>query len=449
LVNKTTVSAATANREKPQPGKWWWVPSTVVILSLLVLLIVPATIDRRATALRDSVTAGEQARTALNDFEASLATELLLRAGPPTQAGALHVSEDTLEADLTVLRSTLRHIDGDGVARYDSLSSLLGAWRASLRDGGRGSVQDGLRLIGAADTLDAYLTQFVETRRAKLVAVSRYFVAIPATLAPIAVLAMLLSMWMARRGQLFARIAEGERAEVVRAAESRAALLRGVTHDVKNPLGAANGYAQLLEEGMVGPMVEAQAVMVRRIRHLLGTSIQTVTDLLELARADGTLHLEYAQTDLAQTMNEVVDDHSGLALEHGVSLAAVSSTAPAPVMTDPVRVRQILGNLITNAIKYTPHGGSVRARIVRAKLDGHADRVGVAVEDTGPGIPRELEPRLFEEFFRVSTDASGSGNGLGLAISRRIGRLLGGDVTYQRTDGPGSVFTVWLPDDRR
>jgi signal transduction histidine kinase len=216
-----------------------------------------------------------------------------------------------------------------------------------------------------------------------------------------------------------------------------------VTHDVKNPLGAANGYAQLLEEGIVGPLDDAQVKMVGRIRHLLGVSIQTVTDLLELARADGTLHLEYAMTDVAATTNEVIDDHRGMAQERQVTIEV--NAEPVTVMTDPLRLRQILSNLITNAIKYTPAGGNVWTRIVHEKRRGAPERIGIAVEDDGPGIPREAEPRLFEEFFRVRTADGSAGNGLGLAISRRLGRLLGGDVTYARREGRGSVFTVWLP----
>jgi signal transduction histidine kinase len=156
------------------------------------------------------------------------------------------------------------------------------------------------------------------------------------------------------------------------------------------------------------------------------------------------LHLEYAVTDLGQIVADVMDDHRGIAREHGVTMEVAPVDGPTQVMTDPLRVRQVLGNLITNAAKYTPAGGRVGARIVR-----EPSRVGVEIDDTGPGIPRELERKLFEEFFRVRNEATGSGNGLGLAISRRIARLLGGDVTYRRNEGAGSVFTLWLPQDRR
>jgi signal transduction histidine kinase len=423
----------------PHLGRWWWIPSTAVILGLLVLLIVPAAIDHRLAALRESVTTGEHARTALNDFEASFATELLVRNGSPGRVELPRATEANLDADLIDLRSALRQIDGGGIAHADSLNRLLDVWRSSLDRGDGVSADHGLSLIASAEKLDTALTHYVVSQRQAATALSRYFVAIPAVLAPIAVIAMILSMWSARQLRRFAEIADAERAQVVRAGESRAALLRGVTHDVKNPLGAANGYAQILEDGIVGPLQPAQTEMIRRIRHLLGVSITTVADLLELARADGTLHLEYATADLMVIMHEIVDDHRGMARERDITLDAAGHATP--IVTDPVRVRQILANLMSNAIKYAPRGGHVRATIARGN-----NRVGVAVEDDGPGIPHELESKLFEEFFRVQGATNDAGNGLGLAISRRIGRLLGGDVTYSRREGGGSVFTAWFPE---
>jgi signal transduction histidine kinase len=174
-------------------------------------------------------------------------------------------------------------------------------------------------------------------------------------------------------------------------------------------------------------------------------SAQTVTDLLELARADvGDLHLEYAQTDLASIVADVVEDHRGMAQERGVTIAAAADTTP--LVTDPLRAQQVLTNLLSNAIKYTPRDGSITVRIVRdEKHKQRNDRVGVEVRDTGPGIPADLRARVFDEFFRVrALGVSTNGNGLGLAISRRIARLLGGDVVHADNDGGGSIFTLWL-----
>jgi signal transduction histidine kinase len=252
-------------------------------------------------------------------------------------------------------------------------------------------------------------------------------------------------MWGGRRTLRFARIADKERAQVVRAAEARSALLRGVTHDVKNPLGAAAGYAQLLEEGIVGPVAPPQLEMVRRINRLVRTAVQTIADLLDLARAEGELHVEYATADLAAIAREVVDDLRGMARERSVDISFAAE--PTQIVTDPLRIRGILANLVSNAIKYTPANGQVHVNIVRRGTPGSGGgAIGVEVRDTGRGVPPELRERIFEEFFRVRSSGAGSadGNGLGLAISRRIARLLGGDVTYADGDRGGSVFTLWL-----
>ena len=134
-----------------------------------------------------------------------------------------------------------------------------------------------------------------------------------------------------------------------------------------------------------------------------------------------------------------------MASEHGVDVTVAAQ--PAPIVTDPVRVQQILSNLISNAIKYTPSGGKIRVSIVRGgPHQERGEQLGIEVRDTGPGIPPELQAKVFEEFFRVrGAGANGAnGNGLGLAISRRIARLLGGDVTVADGDGGGSAFTLWF-----
>jgi signal transduction histidine kinase len=286
-------------------------------------------------------------------------------------------------------------------------------------------------------------------RRVKVRRLERIDVVTPAILSPIALIAILIVMWAGRRTLSLARVAEEERARVVRASEARAALIRGVTHDVKNPLGAAAGYAELLEDGVAGPVPAPQLEMVRRIHRLVQTAVQTIADLLELARTDGDLQIEYGISDLAGIVNEVVVDHEGMAREHGVH---VTLSAPVtPIVTDPVRVRQILANLVSNAIKYTPSGGHVRVSVVHSRrAPALGEVVGVEVRDTGSGIPPELHEKVFEEFFRLrpTNGNVADGNGLGLAISRRIARLLGGDVTVADGDGGGAVFTLWFPSPR-
>jgi len=428
-------------------GPWWWVPSAFVMLSLLALLMTPIVVEQRVGALRTRYTDGsEQARVQLNDLQASFASLLLLRNRPPEPNDTLAASmRKQLEDDEAGLRSATRELGSVVNAHVDELSNLLHEWDATPHGGTSESAREGLALLATADQLDAELTRVSAQERAEIRRLEYLNVVYAAILAPVALVAMALAMWSGRRVLRFAGVAERERAQVVEAAEARNALLRGVTHDVKNPLGAAAGYAQLLEESVVGPLTEPQLGMVRRIHRLVRMATQTVSDLLELARADsGELPLEYAGVDLASIVNDVVEDHRGMAGERGLSLGATA--AATPIVTDPVRVQQVLANLLSNAIKYTPRDGTVGVRIVR---DGRGDRVGVEVRDTGPGIPPDLRARVFEEFFRVrGSGLAANGNGLGLAISRRIARLLGGDVVYADNDGGGSVFTFWLGKSR-
>lgn len=428
-------------------GTWWWAPSAFVILSLLALLVTPIVVDARVRVLRTQYTDGaERARVLLNDLEASFASQLLLRSRPlaPGDTSLVRARAE-LEDDEAGLRAATRDLGPSAMARLNELSAHLHYWDASPHDGTSESARGGLDLLATAEQLDTELTAIGAAQRTEIRRLERLNVLYAAILAPIALVAMGAVMWSGRRVLRFARVAERERAQVVRAAEARSALLRGVTHDLKNPLGAAAGYAQLLEESVVGPLSEPQLGMVRRIHRLVHMSVQTVTDLLELARADGgDLPLEYAEVDLATIVADLVEDHRGMAQEHGLTLCA--KTEPTRIVTDPLRVQQVLANLLSNAIKYTPRDGSIRVRIVRdEQVTRQGDRVGVEVRDTGPGIPADLRARVFDEFFRVrGSGISTNGNGLGLAISRRIARLLGGDVVYADNDGGGSVFTLWL-----
>jgi len=424
-------------------------PSAFAIFALILLLVVPAAVDKRIGKIRNALLiASGSARVGLNDLEATFASQLLVRnsALPASEIPPV-ATRARLDSDNVALGVAVHEIGPEAVARYNELRDRLKSWDTMSHDGTTATAQQGLALLASAERLDSLLTKMSATRRAEVLRLERIDVVTPEILAPIALIAIFIVMWAGRRTLRFARIAEEERAQVVRAGEARAALLRGVTHDIKNPLAAAAGYAQLLEEGIVGPVPERQLEMVRHMHRLVQTAVQTVTDLLELARADGALQIDYASSDLATIVDEVVSDHEGMAREQGIDIAVAAQ--PTPIVTDPVRVRQILANLVSNAIKYTPSGGHVRVSVVHERrAPAHEQSVGVEVRDTGPGIPRELRSKVFEEFFRVRNAASGApdGNGLGLAISRRIARLLGGDITFSDGNGDeaGSVFTLWF-----
>jgi PAS domain S-box-containing protein len=241
--------------------------------------------------------------------------------------------------------------------------------------------------------------------------------------------------------------ADRRREELERVTESRTRLMRGFTHDVKNPLGAADGYAQLLQDGILGEMSAKQVESVERIRRSIQTSLHLIHELLELARAEaGQIELELVPTDVAELAREAAEDFRAQATASGLGLEVRAAEVPS-TETDPARVRQILSNLLSNAVKYTPEGRITLEVDLRTGARGarDGDWIAIHVTDTGPGIPVEKRETIFQEFTRLDPEAQ-QGAGVGLAISRRIARLLGGDITVESEAGRGSTFTLWLPE---
>ncbi|MEO9019139.1 MAG: ATP-binding protein, partial [Gemmatimonadaceae bacterium] len=184
--------------------------------------------------------------------------------------------------------------------------------------------------------------------------------------------------------------------------------------------------------------------------------VTTVDDLLELYRDDSDgLQLHFVPTDVASIVSGVIADFQAEAVKSGLELepaprGLVESDQATSISdrsllsrTDPAKVRQILGNLVSNAIKYTPAGGHVWVSL-RQSSESDA-RIAIDVRDTGPGIPPNDQERIFEEFFRLPASRNIAGTGVGLAISRRFARLLGGELTVTDWFEGGSVFTLWLP----
>ena len=241
---------------------------------------------------------------------------------------------------------------------------------------------------------------------------------------------------------------EQRRQELERTIESRARLIRGFSHDVKNPLSAAEGYAQLLEEGITNGLTDAQRESVGRIRRSIRSAVRLIDDLLDIARAEaGELPLERGPVDVQRVVAETAEEFRAAAEAKGIALETRIPAAVPVIESDEGRIRQILGNLLSNAIRYTPEEGRVVVRAESGEGGGApaAGRwVAVAVTDTGPGIPKEQQESIFEEFKHVDTIAE-RGAGIGLSISRMLARALGGDITVDSEVGKGSTFTVWLP----
>jgi len=242
--------------------------------------------------------------------------------------------------------------------------------------------------------------------------------------------------------------AEARREEVERVTASRARLIRGFTHDVKNPLGAADGFLALLEDGILGDLAPKQLESVRRVRRSIGAALGLIGYLLDLARAEaGQLEIHRDILDLGATAREVSEDFRAEADSKQLSLA-LDETGPESltVCSDHARVRQVLSNLVSNAVKYTKPGGNIRIRVEPRPKPGaeNGEWVAIDVADNGPGVAPEQQPRLFDEFARFDPGAA-QGSGIGLAISERVARALDGAITVVSEVGVGSTFTFWLP----
>lgn len=232
-----------------------------------------------------------------------------------------------------------------------------------------------------------------------------------------------------------------------RALKSRRRLLRGFAHDIKNPIGAADGALALLADELSGGLSDRQHEHVERARRSLEDATELIERLLDLVRAEaGQLELELRDTDPVALVTELVREFHARAEAKELDLSVCEGDPPATVRTDPTRVRQVVRNLLSNAVKYTPRGGSVAVSIGAAELRSGSRGTGVeiTVADTGPGIPPEERDRLFEEFSRFGSGAE-EGLGIGLAISREIALALGGDLLLAPDRAEGAAFAFRLP----
>lgn len=270
----------------------------------------------------------------------------------------------------------------------------------------------------------------------------------------------------AERARTFARLAalafrrvhlladsERKRADFERATASRARLMHGFSHDVKNPLGAADGHLQLLlMQDAPDRLTPKQQRSVAKARRSLGAALRLIEDLLTLAQAEAdVITVEWTAVSMRDAAREVAEEYRAQAEGKGLAYRVETSDEIPVIRSDPDRARQILGNLISNAIKYT-HGGGVTVRVGLRSDGGRAGRGGwvvVDVADTGAGIAEEHQAHLFQEFRRLDETAGDVGGaGLGLAISQTIASALGGKITVESVVGRGSTFTLWLPRER-
>jgi signal transduction histidine kinase len=215
-----------------------------------------------------------------------------------------------------------------------------------------------------------------------------------------------------------------------------------MSHELRTPLNAIIGFSDVLGDRIFGELNQKQSEYVGDIstsgRHLLSL----VNDVLDLAKVEaGKMELQLAEFSLRDTISTTLSLVRERATSKGVQLAAILPADLEPLTADERKIRQVLLNLLSNALKFTPNGGSVELSVRRNDAD-----VLVSVRDTGVGIRPEDQPGVFEEFRQVGeTSVRSEGTGLGLTLTKRFVELHGGRIWLESTPGQGSTFSFTIP----
>ncbi len=236
--------------------------------------------------------------------------------------------------------------------------------------------------------------------------------------------------------------------QLEQASAAKSQFLANVSHELRTPLNAVMGYTHLLLEGVSGELQPAQLDKLNRIdanaRHLLAV----INDLLDISRIEsGKMPMQIEQVRLPELIDEVMAEVEPLIA--GTKLAVLRELAQElpEILTDRQKVKQIVMNLLSNALKFTPEGSvSIRLEHVPA-----GDEILIAVTDTGIGVAEENQKTIFEAFEQANSSYARrqGGTGLGLSICRRLAQLLEGRITLVSALGKGSTFTLFLPSKSR
>lgn len=238
---------------------------------------------------------------------------------------------------------------------------------------------------------------------------------------------------------------EDARNQAVAAGKAKSAFLGAMSHEIRTPMSGIIGMADLLHRNSTGPEQRRWALAVKSSATALLT---VVSDVLEFSRIEGaTVQLVHEAYDIEELVDGALELHALPAAEKGLWLESfVEPDVPRELLGDPGRIRQIVVNLVNNAVKFTQAGG-VKVSVSASESSGGGRDLRVSVEDTGPGIRDEDIPRLFKPFSQLDAGASRrfGGTGLGLAICHGLADQMGGKVTVKSAAGSGATFSLSLP----
>jgi signal transduction histidine kinase len=238
------------------------------------------------------------------------------------------------------------------------------------------------------------------------------------------------------------------------ATRMKANFLSMITHELRSPLNSINGYLDLTLTGVAGELNEQQRDFLQRARAGSEHLYALVEDLLLVSRADaGQMRLNRELTSIKEIVTNAVEELELTARDYQITINVDIANDFPPIYADAVRIQQVLRNLVSNALHFTPPGGdvSIVARIINdeasASSEEQEESVEIQVRDTGYGIAPEYRQHIFERFYQIPLTNAGrvGGQGLGLAIVKMIVELHGGRVTVESAPGQGSTFAFTLP----
>lgn len=229
------------------------------------------------------------------------------------------------------------------------------------------------------------------------------------------------------------------------AVRAKAAFLANMSHELRTPMNAVLGMNELLSRTTLNPLQKNYSAHIRSSATML---LSIINDILDFSRIeDSKLELASEAYNISSMLHDVINLVAVKIAEKELSFTVdIDPSLPASLIGDELRLKQILINLLNNAVKFTDSGEvNLSVMPIRAK-DGKSVWINFSVRDTGIGIPKEKQKELFERFSRIDTDSSQliEGSGLGLAISKGLVTLMGGNLTLESGDGLGSVFTAGI-----